>query len=145
MPELLGDSLEQRARIAMLVPILDAFKLQTVMPQYVNDSEEDGLSRMNKEIDTRLPPILASMGDKKFLVADTPRFIDFFFFESYQNLLFSTNGKMFADYPKLKEFDDAFRALPGMTEYLATTPDNDKLFNNANAKITGKARYDTKY
>ena len=82
------------------------------------------------------------MGDKKFLTGDAPKFIDFYFFEAYQNTQHITEGWLFKEFPRLEKYNETFKALPKMADYLANKSiDKDYQFNNKVAKLNGKAAY----
>ena len=91
-----------------------------------------------KVVHDKLPPILKFLGDKKFLVGDSPCYMDFYLFETIQLIIFISDGTFLDSYPTLKVYNDSVKELPRLKEYLATCEDKDMLFNNKSAKINGK-------
>ena len=71
-------------------------------------------------INEKIKPIVKYLGDKKFLTGDQPCFVDFYFFELIQLLKFVSEGSIFESFPSLKAFNENFKQLPKLKEYLAT-------------------------
>lgn len=82
--KLLGKDAQHRAQVNMIQGIIGDLKMATTMPCYMGDSKEP----LYKAIETMLPAILAYMGDNTFLVGNEPTYVDFFFFELLESLIF---------------------------------------------------------
>lgn len=52
--------------------------------------------------------------------------------------MFLSDGSILETYPPLKIYNDNFKQLSGLKEYLAKCPDKDMTFNGGLAKINGK-------
>ena len=73
----------------------------------------------------------------KFLVGDAPTYVDFYFFELINWMVFLTDSKLFTDFPKLGQYHVDMSSLPGLKEYLdnADCMEKKRTFNNKAAKI----------
>jgi len=137
-PELLGPSdAVTQAKLQGLNFVLYDFKMKVTMPCYTSGE----LDEIVKAGDGIIPKIIAYLGDKKFLGGDAPVYQDFYLFEAYQCMLHLTGGKLFETYPKLKDFHENMKNLPGLKEFLETCEDKDLTFNASMAKLNGKAGY----
>ena len=68
----------------------------------------------------KIPSIVKYLGDKQYLTGDQPCWVDFYFFETLQLIIFVSEGSILESYPSLKAYNDNFKQLPGLKEYLAT-------------------------
>lgn len=138
-PELLGGSdPATQSKMKMLDFIIYDFKMKVTMPQYQSDDK----SKVVEAYQQILPNILDFMGDHKFLTGDTPTYHDFYFFEAFQSSAFLTEGKIYEEYPKLKQYHDNMKNLPGLKEYLETCEEREMMFNGAPyAKLNGSAGF----
>ncbi len=57
----------------------------------------------------KIQPIIKYLGDKKYLTGDQPCFVDFYFFELVQFLIFVSEGSLLESYPSLKVYNDNFK------------------------------------
>ena len=96
----------------------------------------------------KIPAIVVFMEDKKFLAGDDPVWLDFYWFETIELMLFVTDGDLFKDFPSLETYHQNVVNLPGLLEYLddPNCPEKTRYFNNKHAKINnevcGKAALD---
>ena len=80
-----------------------------------------------------MPAIVSFLGEKKFLVGENPTYVDFYFVEIIELLVFVTEGKVLEDYPTLKTYHANVLGLPNVA---AKHEEQKKLiFNNKVAKI----------
>ena len=86
-----------------------------------------------------MPPVVKYMQNTKFLVGDSPVWVDFFFFELLELMVLVTDGGIFADFPELIEYHKNVASLPNLKEYLESDDCREKTlnFNNKHAKING--------
>ena len=85
----------------------------------------------------KIQPIVKYMKNKKYLTGDQPCFADFYFFELLQFLIFVSEGSIIESYPYLKNYNDNFKQLDGLKEYLAICQDKDLYFGGKSSKING--------
>ena len=133
-PELLGSDAQHRAHVSMLSHIINDLKW-SIVPDCYGSGDKVHLMQLVHE---KMPPVVKYLGDKKYLTGDQPCWVDFYFFETIQILIFVSEGSVLETYPSLKVYNDNFKQLPGLKEYLATCEDKDMTFNNKSAKINGK-------
>lgn len=93
-----------------------------------------------------LPGILKFRGDHKFLVGDSPTWVDFFFFE-LTDLMKFIQPELFEVYPSLQSHWTNVRNLPKLKEYLDNpdTIDHHRQFNNSMAQINNNVHYTLYY
>ena len=106
-----------------------------IVPDCYGSGDKANLLKIANE---KLPQIIKYMGNKKYLTGDQPYWVDFYFFETIQLLIFVSEGQILESFPSLKAYNDNIKELPGLKEYLASCEDKDMLFNNKSAKINGK-------
>ena len=87
-----------------------------------------------------MPQLIKYLEDKKFIAGNEVTYVDFYFFERLQQMIFVTNGKIFEEYPILKTYNETMMNLPKLKEYLEdmNCPEVGLNFNNKHAKINGK-------
>lgn len=76
----------------------------------------------------------------KFVSGDEVCYMDFYFFENLQLMMFETSGKILKDFPQLAEYNTRMKNLPKLKEYLANPDvlDASLCFNGPPyAKING--------
>lgn len=96
------------------------------------------LSVVQEKVTSGLTPIVAFLGDKKFLVGDVS-YMDFYFYECVQMTLHCLQPELFTQFPTLKTYCESVASLPGLKEYLAK-PDRREatyFFNNKMAVHNG--------
>jgi glutathione S-transferase len=96
------------------------------------------MDNVSKIILQKLPPIVKYLGAKKYLTGDQPCWVDFYFFELIQLLIFLSEGSILQNFPSLHAYNVNFKQLPGLKEYLVTCQDKDLVFNGGIAKVNGK-------
>ncbi len=102
------------------------------MPGYTS-GDRDAITMSLLE---KVKPLVAYLGDKKFLVGDNVTYIDFVFFEMIDFMTFISQGDLFTRYPKLAEYHSRVKDLPKLKAFYG----NDKKcikrpFNNKIAKL----------
>ena len=121
----------------MLANIVTDFKMAVTMPCYRSGNVQEIVDACDKH----LPGILNYMGENAYLCGNAPTYVDFYFFEAYQGAACLTENKLYEKYPKLAAYNANFKLLPGLKEYLATSEEKDRIFNNKVAKLNGKAGF----
>ena len=88
-------------------------------------------------IDAKLPPIVAFLGAKKFIVGDNETYLDFFFYECIQMTVSVLYPELFTKYPTLKTYCESVADLSGLKEYLADGNRREAtyIFNNKIATL----------
>ena len=131
-PELLGENPAQKGKVEMLCQIISDLKATITMPCYTTgDRVAIQMDKLEK-----LKPIVAYMGDKKFLVGDNVTYVDFILFELCDFMDFLSEGLLYERNPTLKDYFDRVKALPRLAEYYADDERCRKRpYNNKTAKI----------
>jgi glutathione S-transferase len=133
-PELLGRDAETRAHLGMLSYHMINLKNSAVKPSYMSGERQQVIDAYT----AKLPAILAFKGDKKFIGSEYATYLDFYFFEVLQFLIFISTSDILKEFPVLAEYNETMKQLPGLKEYLSNDPiDAALLFNNKMAKING--------
>ena len=57
----------------------------------------------------KMPPIVKYLGDKNYLTGDQPCWVDFYFFELLQLLIFLTEGSILQTFPSLNSYNENFK------------------------------------
>lgn len=129
---LLGNDPTEEGQIEMLCGVLTFIKNGVTHPCYSGKGES-----ITKCIKQRVPALVKYLSDKKFLVRDTPCFVDFYWFELIELMEFLTEGEIFLDFPALKGYHHRVASLPGLKEYLNDPEciDKKRAFNNKSSKI----------
>ena len=87
-PELLGTNVQHRAHVTMISHIVNDFKWALAPITYGTGDKAHFIQIVHEKIQ----PIIKFLGDKKYLTGDQPCFVDFFFFELIQFLIFFSEG-----------------------------------------------------
>jgi glutathione S-transferase len=133
-PELLGRDAETRAHLGMLSFHIIHLKMSVITPCYVCGDRQ----KITDAYRAELPAILSFKGDKKFIGSEHVSYLDFYFFELLQMLVFVSEGGILKEFPVLAEFNETMKQLPGLKEYISNDPiDATLMFNNKMAKING--------
>ena len=130
-PNLLGKDPTHRARTDMLAGVIGDLNLGVRRPCYAGEKEKS-----LEAIQAKVPPLVQFM-QGKFLTADEPVWLDFFFFELLELMAFLSQGQVFNDHPKLVSYHHNMANLPKLKEYLESDQCREKTypFNNTHAKI----------
>lgn len=131
-PALLGLDYTHRAKVNMCAGVLADLKGAVTMPCYMQGEKEPMIAAMR----TKLPAIVAFLGNNKFLTGDNVTWIDFYFYELCQLMKF-LNPELFTEFPTLSAFETAVSSLPKVAAYLANPDciDHHRIFNNKSAKV----------
>jgi len=123
----------------MLAGVLGDIKMAVTMPCYMGEDKE----AVVKTFDDKIVPVIAYLGNKKFLVGDNITFIDFFFWELLCMVQGVAHPELFEKYPSLKAYHETIRNLPGLKEYLDNPEsiDNNRIFNNKSAKLNALVKH----
>ena len=136
-PELLGRTEKQRAEVSMLEGIICGSGLKNAItkPCYKNDRDE-----AVKVIEEQAPTIAAYLGHNRFLTGTDPVWLDFFFFELLELMVFLSFARVLRDNPKLVQYHKNVASLPGLKEYLKSKGCIDKMrpFNAKSAHVNTK-------
>ena len=129
--DLLGKTPAQRGQAAMLEGVLQGIKGPVTTPCYAGEKE-----KALEAIQQKLPAVVQFM-TRKFLTGDEPVYVDFFFFELLELIVFLTDGGVFSDHPRLVQYHRDMANLPGLKEYLESDACREKTytFNNKHAQI----------
>lgn len=132
MPQLLGETPEERADIDMIAYIVKEIKMKVTIPCYqLEGTAEDieGLANLAYEQIERITPRL----EKQMYICGTKIcYVDFFLFETLQMFDFVTKGQIFEKYPCLRTYCDGIKELPELRNY---TVGEQRPFNSPIAKI----------
>ena len=104
------------------------FKVKTTAPCYLAETADKAKEEIAKVVAEKLPTMIENMGSNTFVVGNEPTYPDFLFWETLQPLIWATDGQLLKDYPKIQEYNDAFKALPVLKDYMPTSPEQDKDF-----------------
>ena len=130
-PALKGTTPQHRAQVNMMANVIKDLKSGITGPSYggMMDKIEEAIAKM-------LPAIVSFLGEKKFLVGNSPTWVDFYFFELV-NLMFYLKQDLFTLYPVLEKYVKSMHSLPKLGAYLADPKCFDKNlpFNNKMAKF----------
>ena len=130
-PDLLGKTAETRATVNQLAGVIYDLKMKVTMPCYMGDGTNDAAIG---EMKNRLPPIVAFLGQKKFLAGDDVVWLDFYLYELIQLMAF-LNPDFKTDYPTLDAYQKNVGELPKVKEYVETSFETARTFNNKSAKV----------
>lgn len=89
----------------------------------------------NKIILDRMERVSAFLKDKKFVVGDYVTYVDFYLFEQEELCDWLAEGKLFKQFPNLKEHHDRVASLPKFAEYYNSPKFMARPFNNKSAKL----------
>ena len=133
-PELLGKTPEIRARVAQFAYVVHELKGRCHMPCYSNPNADKTIEAYKDE-QKGIKPIMKAMGNSKYLIGDDVTYMDFYFFELVQFLMFASGGKILDEYPKLKEYNKTMKEVEGLKEYIEDEdcPIPHLTFNNVKA------------
>ena len=137
-PELLGKTPEIRARVSNFAYVIHDLKMRCTMPCY---QTEDGKKTCEtyRDEEKGLKPVMKAMGSSKYLCGDDLTYMDFYFFEFLQLLIFASGGKVLEGYPALKTYNQNIKEVEGLKEYIEDEdcPIPTLPFNNVVAKFNG--------
>jgi len=112
---LLGKTVQDKAKVAMLASIHHEFRWKVVRLCYSKDADRE---KTIEEYKKKLPEIVAYIGKNDFLIGDYPTYIDFYFFETIQLLAMISNGAVLEEHKALVTYCNNFKQLKGVKDYL---------------------------
>jgi glutathione S-transferase len=136
-PSLLGISAEEKATITMLHGVYWTLKMAVAMPCYNGSVEREKILPSVKD---KLDMISSFLADKKFLMGNDVRYIDFEYCEVFDLIEFISKGIFFKEYPSLKNYYENVLRIPQMVKYRGGET-YKKLPFNASFAVVG-ANYD---
>ena len=138
-PELLGTTAEQRATVNMLANVIGDVKGAVTGPCYMGGDK----AAVIEIVKTKLAPIVAKMGNNKFLTGDAPTWVDFFFFETMLMINSVYGVNLCADFPTIGSHIENMKNLSGLKEYLADPNciDAGYIFNNKVAQFNATSGF----
>lgn len=126
-PELAGKTIEDKARVDMVIGVISDIKSQTSGHCYGSGDKEAA----TKNAETKLEPVVKFLGAKNFLVGDYVTFVDFLFFELLELLELVSDGHINKHYPTLAAYHSRVaELLKDQVTYERTL-----IFNNKMAKL----------
>lgn len=139
---LLGKNAQDKAKVTMLVSIIQEFRWKIIRLCYDQDDRNKAMEEYRKH----LPKVAEYLGDNDFLVGDYPTYIDFYFFETLQLCNMIRERGLFTEYPRLGAYNEKFCNLKGVKDYINDPFCSDEflLFNawGGISKINGKMGYE---
>lgn len=132
-PELLGENLQDKATISMLMNVIHIAKDYFTGPCYSNGNRDEILAAGNP----RLEPLEKYLGDKDFFMGSSVTLPDLHITELLHLVqAIDSETKEFATkFPKLKALQERVDALPEIKSFLESERCLDIPFNNTRAKL----------
>ena len=118
-PELLGCSIEERAKVNMVSSVIESGYNETIyIAYYKKDAQREYLETCY----SKLEPISKFMGENKFLVGDQVTFIDIFLHEWINTLkaFEKGNGDLESKFPNLSRFQSHVKDLPEIKDFISS-------------------------
>ena len=129
--ELSGKTPEDKARIDMLLSVVQEFRNSTTGHFYGSGDRET----IKKIAFEKFQDIAKFLGEKEFVAGNYVTFVDFFIWEQIELFTFVTEGEILARYPNLLTYHKRVGSLPKFAEYIASDRFMVRPFNNKVAKI----------
>ena len=138
-PELLGSTAEHRANVNMFYGVLGDIKSAATSQCYMGGDRDEVVAKLI----TMLAPVMKKMGNNKFLTADEPTWVDFYFWELIMMINGCWGAKLSTVYPHLDQYHENMKNLPGVKEYISdpNCVDSHYIFNNKHAKHNNTAAF----
>ena len=111
-PELLGKTLADKANVDMVGLLVQTFKGTGTVACYKHDDKNVIVEEGKKALE----PIVAFLGDKKFLIGDYPTMPDFALFEGLEMFDALTGGAFLKENEKLAAFHKNMMGLEKLAE-----------------------------
>ena len=130
-PELLGESIKEKALVAMLMNVVHDAKMSTSMFYRTSDKTE-ALTEVYKKFD----PIEKYLEGKSFLLGDKVSYTDLHLFEFVSCVdAIDGEGNVEKKYPNLWRLKKNVSELPEISAFLSSDRNEKLLFNNKIAKL----------
>lgn len=132
MPSLLGRTIEERATVDMLQGIIWDLKKTATMGCYTDGDRQKLTLQTLIKIESLANYIQPT---KKYLTGNNLTYLDFYLYELLCLIDFTSDGKVFKEYPDLAEYQFRISQLKNLKEYLVSSKCLTAPFNMKFARI----------
>ena len=112
MPQLLGETPEERADVDMMAYIVKEIRMKVNMPCYQLQGTPEDMEGLVNVAFEQLGRITPRLERQQYICGNKISYVDFFLYETLQFFDFITKGQIYTKYACLKTYCDTIKALP---------------------------------